>query len=107
MCHTPEGTSTTSPGPIRRHPQPCWNASRSPDRTSKRSATAWRWTKPPGAPNGRSSSSRRGGMEVELLDRALAQLDLADLARDRHRELRDHAHVAGDLVVGDLPLAER
>src|SRR4051794_39670308 len=44
--------------------------------------------------------------EPQLPGRGLAHLDLADLARDGHRELVDDLDVAGDLVVGELSGAE-
>src|SRR4051812_19901100 len=45
-------------------------------------------------------------VQPELLDRLVAQLELLDLARDRHREVADHDDVPGHLVVGDPAPAE-
>src|SRR5690242_19763199 len=56
-------------------------------------------TEPTGAP--------LGGVEAEDLHRALAHLDLAHLAGHRHRELVGDVHVPRDLVVRQLPRAER
>ena len=49
---------------------------------------------------------RSSGFQAELSDRRLPHLDLAHLARHRHRELTDDLHVPRDFVVGDLAGAE-
>src|SRR4051794_12067515 len=56
----------------------------------------------------RALGSRRfdeHGLEPEVGDGGLAELELLDLPGDRHRELVDDDHVARHLVVGDLALA--
>lgn len=45
-------------------------------------------------------------LQIQQLERLLAHLHLADLARDGHGQLLHHVHMARDLVVGDLPLRE-
>jgi MMPL family len=57
---------------------------------------------------GRSAGLEAGRPpQAEPLDRVLSHLVLLNLAGDRHRELVGDLHIAGDLEVGDLSLAER
>src|SRR3954469_16208635 len=49
---------------------------------------------------------RRCLFQAQQADRLLTHLDLADLARHRHRELLDDVHIPRDLVARELAFAE-